>query len=149
VTKLLLCGLSGAGKTTVGDRLAGLGWSHFDCEKVNPKRWADRRLPAMPKAQNLVASWGFLPRSIDMIQIFLGLGYVPVWLWGERKFLDAALRERGEVESFINSPDRVEQEGALALITPDMVINTFRPNGSRWNVAAALHDAYWEEPDRG
>jgi adenylate kinase family enzyme len=146
VTKLLLCGLSGAGKTTTGNQLAALGWTHFDCEKDGYEPWAGNSSPTLPDDHNVVASWGFLPVSIEAVETLTADGFRLVWLWGEQKFLEAALRERGEDTIFINSPLRVEQRQALSLIVPDMIINTFRPDGLRWDVAGALHEAYWEGP---
>jgi hypothetical protein len=141
----LLCGLSGAGKTTVGDQLAAAGWAHLDCEKQKPAaRFMRDPLAYVPRAKNVVASWGFVPQCIATVKMFERAGFLTVWLWGEKHHLDASLLERGENQAFINAPIRVEQRAGLFLISPHMVINGFRFDGSRWNVAGLLHDVYWE-----
>ena len=144
VTKLLLCGLSGAGKTTTGEQLKALGWTHFDCEKRNPGRWLADPLRPIPDDRNVVASWGFVPEFVGVVYQFVKAGFLPVWLTGERGLLDEALRDRGEEEEFIADPIRVEQKRGLGLIAPVMVLNVFRPDGSRWDVGALLHDVFWE-----
>lgn len=145
VTKLLLCGLSGAGKTTTGDQLAAAGWAHFDCERQDPvERFLRKPLAHMPRRKNIVASWGFLPEHAHTVKVLERAGFLPVWLWGERHHLDESLRARGEDEAFISDPIRHEQRAGLFLLSPHMVINAFRFDGSRWNVAGLLHDVYWE-----
>jgi hypothetical protein len=143
VTKLLLCGLSGAGKTTTGEQLKALGWTHFDCEKRNPGRWLADPLKPIPDDKNVVASWGFVPEFVGAVYRLTGAGFVPVWLGGDRELLNKSLRNRGEDEKFIADPVRVEQEKGLSLIAPVMVLDVFRPDGSRWDVTALLHDVFW------
>ena len=144
VTKLLLCGLSGAGKTTTGEQLKALGWTHFDCEKRNPGRWLADPLKPIPDDKNVVASWGFVPEFVGAVYLLASAGFVPVWLGGDRELLNQSLRDRGEDEEFIANPLRVEQEKGLSLISPVMVLGVFRPDGSRWDVTALLHDVFWE-----
>ena len=144
VTKLLLCGLSGAGKTTAGEQLKGLGWTHFDCEKRNPGGWLADPLKPIPDDKNVVASWGFVPEFVGAVYRLTGAGFLPVWLGGDRERLNGALRDRGEDEGFISDPVRVEQVRGLSLIDPVMVLDVFRPDGSRWDVTALLHDVFWE-----
>jgi hypothetical protein len=144
VTKLLLCGLSGAGKTTAAEQLAAAGWAHFDCEKQNLTKWLKNPLPSMPRRKNVVASWGFVPEFASTVKVLERAGYLPIWLWGEKHHLDASLHERGERQSFIDAPIRETQKAGLLYIQAHMVINAFRFDGSRWNVAGLLHDVYWE-----
>jgi hypothetical protein len=144
VTRLLLCGLSGAGKTTIGEQLAEAGWSHFDCEQQQPLGgFLVDPLAYIPAGDNVVASWGFLPEFANSVKVLERAGFLPVWLWGERHHLDNALRDRGEEQKFIDDPIRNEQQAGLFLISPHMVLNTFRFDGSRWDVAGLIHDVYW------
>jgi hypothetical protein len=147
MTKILLCGLAGAGKTTTGEELAALGWVHFDCEDRDIEEWLQDPLADVPDSKNVVASWGFLPEFIDIVNDFVGAGFIPVWLYGIEEHLVRALEQRGEPDNFLKSPKRRHQEDGLSLITPNAVLNVFRPDGSRWDITAALHDAYFEVPD--
>jgi hypothetical protein len=147
MTKILLCGLAGSGKTTTGEELAALGWVHFDCEDRDIEEWLEDPLKDVPDSRNVVASWGFLPEFIDIVYLFIEAGYVPVWLYGKDEFLIKALKDRGEPDKFLRDPKRKEQVNGLSLITPEAILNVFRPDGTRWDIAAALHDAYFEVPD--
>jgi hypothetical protein len=144
VTRLLLCGLSGAGKTTIGEQLAEAGWVHFDCEQQQPlEEFVVDPLAYIPAGDNVVASWGFVPEFANSVKVLERAGFLPVWLWGEKHHLDNALRDRGEEQEFIDDPIRNEQRAGLFLISPHMVLNTFRFDGSRWDVAGLIHDVYW------
>jgi hypothetical protein len=146
MARLLLCGLSGAGKTTAGNQLARAGWTHVDCEQQDPV-WGFVTDPVayMPGTKNVVASWGFVPEYAEAVKELERAGFLTVWLWGERHHLDESLRGRGEDSAFIEDNIRNEQRAGLFLISPHMVLNAFRFDGSRWNVAGLLHDVYWEE----
>jgi DNA polymerase III delta prime subunit len=149
MTRLLLCGMPGAGKTTTGDLLAELGWSHFDCETKSEIRWRQNPARVFPDRVNVVASWGFLPREVETVQKFLDLGFLAVWMWSGRDNLLRALSERGEKDGFLDRPSRANQADGLRLINADMVLNTFRIDGCRWDVANFLHNVYWQADDAG
>jgi hypothetical protein len=136
--------MPGAGKTTTGVRLEKLGWTHFDCEKTSNSNWFQNPKTFLPNATNVVLSWGFLPHQERTLNVLLELGYVPVWFGGRREYLLESLRGRGESAGFLDEPVRVDQHKGLRLVSCDMVLNTFRPDGSRWDVATFLHDVYWE-----
>jgi hypothetical protein len=148
VTKLLLCGLSGAGKTTAGEQLRALGWTHFDCEENNLESYGQNPFQVMPEDRNVVASWGLLPKHLDTVEALTFAGYLPVWLWGASHRLDNCLRERGmsvkHVREWRASSVCSAQAKALTVVSPVMVLNVFRPDGSRWDVTALLHDVFWE-----
>jgi len=143
MTKLLLCGMPGAGKTTTGLGLEKLGWTHFDCEKPG-NNWSQNPETALPDSKNVVLSWGFLPHQEPTVSMLLELGYVAVWFGGRREYLLESLRGRGESAGFLDEPVRVNQDKGLSLISPVMVLDVFRPDGSRWDVTALLHDVFWE-----
>jgi len=145
VSRILLCGLSGTGKTTIGNQLSDLGWAHFDCELehlTNPE-WISDPLTYMPHETNVVASWGFIPHFMETVWDILDAGYLPVWLQGKDEYRLQSVIERGDSETFLHTRTRVRQGLAFHTIEPDMVLNTFKPNGLRWDVAALIHSVYW------
>jgi septin family protein len=143
--RILLCGLSGTGKTTIGNQLADRGWTHFDCElehSHNPL-WLSDPIAHMPEGKNVVASWGFIPHLMETVWDILDAGYLAVWLQGSHENRLRSVMERGETETFLEDRVRLRQGLGLQSIEPDMVLNTFRPNGSRWDVASLIHSVYW------
>jgi len=147
MTRLLLCGMPGAGKTTAGDLLAQMGWFHFDCETKSEIRWRQNPGRIFPNELNVVASWGFLPSEVEAVEKFLDLGFLAVWLYSGRDNLLQALSDRGEDEGFLDAPSRKSQARGLQFIDAHMVLNTFRVDNSRWDVANFLHNIYWQNDD--
>jgi hypothetical protein len=147
LTKLLLCGLSGSGKTTTGEKLAELGWVHFDCENRDIEKWLENPLLDLPDNKNVVATWGFLPEFIFEVKLLVKAGYRPIWFYGKEEYLVKALTDRGEPKGFLKQKSRRNQSSGLLLITPEALLNVFRPDGSRWDIVSMLHDAYYEVPN--
>lgn len=145
--KILLSGCSGAGKTTAGKQLADRGWTHFDCEYEYSQNsdWLQNPVPYMPEGKNVVASWGYAPDHMVKVQAILEHGYKPVWLCGPTPYLEDARRFRGDDPEFILESRKDRFHITEYPMYPDMVLNAFRPNGSRWDVAALLHDVYWTD----
>jgi hypothetical protein len=145
VSKILLCGLSGSGKTTVGNQLRERGWIHFDCEArhVENPLWVEDPLEHLPDGVNVVASWGFIPHFMETVWDILDAGYLGIWLHGSHENRLRSTMKRGGPENFLEDRARLRQGLGLRSIKPDMVLNTFRPNGSRWDVASLIHSVYW------
>jgi len=145
VSKILLCGLSGTGKTTIGNQLADRGWTHFDCEfeHLNNPLWVSDPIAHMPEGENVVASWGFIPHFMETVWDILEAGYLGVWLQGSHEHRLRDIIKRGDPQTFLDNRIRLRQGLGFHSIEPDMVLNTFRPNGSRWDVASLIHSVYW------
>jgi len=145
MSKILLCGLSGSGKTTIGNQLAKRGWTHFDCEieHLNNPLWVTDPINHMPKDENVVASWGFIPHFMETVWDILDSDYLAVWLHGTDQHRIQSLIERGEEEIFWKLRQRKRQGLGFHVIDPDMVLNAYRPDGSRWDVASLIHSVYW------
>lgn len=143
--KIILCGLSGTGKTTIGDQLADRGWTHFDCEKEHQRNpdWIPHPITYMPDEENVVASWGFIPHFMETVWDILEHGYEALWLKGNDKYRVRDLIGRGEPENFLQNRTRLRQGLGYYAIKPEMVLNVFRADGSRWDVASLIHDVYW------
>jgi hypothetical protein len=150
VSKILLCGLPGSGKTTVGNQLRERGWIHFDCEArhVENPLWVEDPLEHLPDGVNVVASWGFIPHFMEAVWDIIDAGYTPVWLHGTDENRLRSLAERGENKTFLETRSRKFQKLGLHLIDPDTVLNAYKPDGSRWNVAGFIHSLYWTEHNR-
>jgi hypothetical protein len=149
MTRLLVIGASGSGKTTVGERLAGMGWRHVDCEALtlaNPG-WLADPVAAMPTGGRVVATWGVLPAHLPQVWALMGAGFLVVGLDGDPPLLARDLRARGESEAFLSHPDRAETRRTVGLVRPRVCLDVYRPDGCRWDVAAFLEDIYGEERD--
>jgi hypothetical protein len=145
VSKILLCGLSGSGKTTTGNRLTDLGWTHIDCEQhhLNEPDWITDPLKYIPDKPNVVATWGLVPRFIATAWTIIDSGFTVIWLSGKQRYLARDLINRGEGFDFVNSQERLLTSNTQYLVNAEMVLNAFRPDGSRWNVAGFIHSVYW------
>lgn len=143
--KILLCGLSGTGKTTAGNQLAERGWVHFNCEEefLSNPQWLGDPLEYMPHSLNVVASWGFVPHFMDQVWDIIEDGYLPVWLQGNEEYRLRDLTSRGEAKDFLQDRPRSRQNLGRYAIEPDMVLNVFRSDGSRWDIVSFIHDVYW------
>jgi hypothetical protein len=148
MSKILLCGLSGSGKTTIGNRLTDLGWIHVDCEQhhLTQPDWLNDPLKYIPDNPNVVATWGFIPQFMTTVWTIIDSGFTVVWLTGKQKHLAEDLINRGESSGFITSYDRVLTSSAQYLVDSKMVLNVYRPDGSRWDVAKLIDDVYWTRP---
>jgi hypothetical protein len=145
--KIFLCGLSGTGKTTIGNQLAERGWTHFDCEveHLSNPNWISNPLASLPDGENVIASWGFILHFIETVWEIIDAGYTPVLLHGKDEHRYESLLERGESKAFSTASafSGSRQRIAIRSLEPDMMLNTFRPDGSRWDVASLIHSIYW------
>jgi hypothetical protein len=142
VTKILLSGLPGGGKTRLGDTLAAdHGFVHADMEASH---WAltkeihrapDVFLRAFPDDQDVVVTWGFQPLvSLGMVQLLIREGFTPVWLDGYRAhFLTSFMRrEQGNpimAACYHQQLARIAQARVLEAIDWH-IIDPFRPDGT-------------------
>jgi hypothetical protein len=145
MSKILLCGLSGAGKTAVGNRLSEMGWTHIDCEQhhLNEPDWIADPIKYIPDEPNVVATWGFIPRFMTTVWTIIDSGFTVIWLTGKQRYLSRDLVNRGENSEFLDSYDRVLTSSGQYLVDSKMVLNVYRPDGSRWDVAKLINDVYW------
>ncbi len=98
MTKILLSGLPGGGKTALGDTLAAdHGFFHADMEADNwalaqeAHRAPDAFLRAFPDNRDVVLTWGFHPLvSLHVVQVLVRGDFTPVWLDGDRAYFFAS-----------------------------------------------------------
>jgi hypothetical protein len=106
VAKILLSGIPGGGKTTLGDYLAfDHGYEHINMEENNfapaEEMYASPTVESafyVGLGDNVVMTWGFNPyRGRDVVRTIVDAGFTPVWLDGDRgHFLSSFMRrERG------------------------------------------------------
>ncbi len=91
---LLITGIPGTGKTTIGDHLAEHhGFRHIDFETADLVRFWQygergfrKQLSALKQQkQDTVATWGFVPDAqLGMVKLMRSLGFEWVWLDGDR-----------------------------------------------------------------
>ena len=130
--KILITGIPGMGKTTIGEYLGqNYGFIHWDVEKKNR---IDELI--LSKSGNIVLTWGFVPKddNIEIIQKLRNSGFDLIWFDGDR---DAARREfverdsKLEIDNF-NSQlqllekqlQRIEDSDVIKRLKP-RIINTF------------------------
>jgi hypothetical protein len=141
VTKILLSGLPGGGKTMLGDTLAAdYGFSHADMEADNwalaeAHRAPEAFLRAFPDDQDVVLTWGFQPlASLHVVQVLVRGGFTPVWLDGNRAHFFASFvrRERGNpiMEACYHQQlGRIAQARVLEAIDW-RIVDPFQPDGT-------------------
>ncbi len=101
--KLLITGIPGTGKTTIGNYFASAkGYEHFEIEAIL-KRHGSAGFPIIEAfidrpSENKVVTWGFLPVVDDaLVRRFQGLGYRMFWLDGNREAARREFLKRGDV----------------------------------------------------
>ncbi len=141
MTKILLSGLPGGGKTRLGDTLAAdHGFSHTDMEADNRALVEAHRVPeaflrAFPDDQDIVLTWGFQPLvSLHVVQVLVWGGFTPVWLDGDRAHFFASFmrRERGNpiMEAcYHRQLERITQARVLEAIDWH-IVDSFQPDGT-------------------
>lgn len=86
--RLLITGIPGTGKTTVGEYLTKFGYAHFDVEDIILKS-KDATLdvgPILRRKDNIVLTWGFPPKiSTDSVIDVKRYGLKLIWFDGNRE----------------------------------------------------------------
>jgi len=111
---ILLSGVPGGGKTTVGDLLAQRhGFRHVDMESCRfelATRAVDdveSFLADLDGSHNVAISWGFGPfAAVDAVRRIVRAGYVPFWFDGDRAQFFASFIRR---EQLSGKPPRAVQ----------------------------------------
>jgi adenylate kinase family enzyme len=142
MTKILISGLPGGGKTKLGDTLAAEhGYFHADMEADN---WAltakahtdlEAFLRAFPDDRDVVVTWGFQPlASLQVVQVLVRRGFTPVWLDGNRAHFFASFMQREHDNPVMQACyhqqlGRITQARVLEAITW-RIVNPFQPGGT-------------------
>ena len=143
VRLLLLTGVPGAGKTTLGDHLRDEhGFSHLDFETNTrenflgdgSERHVRTRVNRLKKdGRDVVISWGFVPdQQLGFPLLFRKLGFTWVWLDGNREASHRAFTNRGTGSE---TNYTVQMEKIVRVIDPQLdalapvVINPFDDAG--------------------
>jgi hypothetical protein len=141
VTKILLSGLPGGGKTRLGNLLtADHGFSHTDMEAdswalMEAHRNPEAFLRSFPHDRDVVLTWGFQPlASLDVVKVLVRGGFTPVWLDGNRAHFYASFmrRERGDpiMEALYHRQlGRITQARVLEAIDW-RIVDPFEPDGT-------------------
>ena|SRR5437879_10396803 len=133
---LLITGIPGTGKTTIGDHLRDAhGFKHFDIEYYLTNQMAERLCreldAALRSGSDIVVTWGFLPvHDVPNIESLRAAGFRLIWFDGNRA---AALREfnrRGTVkeEMYHLQIRNIEEAGVVDKLKPAL-INPFDEEG--------------------
>ncbi len=144
--KILITGIPGMGKTTLGDKLRDkYGYQHLDMEShpaehnllcTDPKAFITN---VVSSSKDFVITYGFYPPHYTPVILFLReSGFKLIWLDGDR---NSALREfkRREmknpqtyeraIESFDKQIARIEKTSVIEEIQP-AIINNFDQEGN-------------------
>jgi hypothetical protein len=156
--RILLTGVPGTGKTTLGERLAqGWGLAHLDMEQDGFVRVVEfRRAPArfvkeLRVSGPGVVSWGFGPRTdLVLVKRLVNAGYQPIWLDGNRV---ASLRAFLAREGSGGEMERIYYEQMAAVMGSGVVeelgavvVNPFDARG-RWRSRDAVAREVLAEAD--
>ncbi|CAN5748932.1 hypothetical protein BH11PAT2_BH11PAT2_01450 [soil metagenome] len=126
--KILITGIPGTGKTTIGDYLESeKGFLHLNMERTSLEEMTRFHESSAP---NKVITWGFVPivQNAD-IKNLQELGYKMFWFDGNREAARREFIERGDVpEDLLDAQlSRIESLD-LSIFNPTL-INTFDANG--------------------
>src|SRR5690349_11817735 len=104
--KILIAGIPGTGKTTIGDYLQeNCGYTHLDMESGSGSNMAeawndpDRFVARLQMMSNdVVVTWGFVPNEkfIALINRLKTNGFKVIWLDGNRESARRAFVKRAE-----------------------------------------------------
>ena len=130
--KILITGIPGTGKTTIGHRLANaFAFRHFDMEGQKPDSDFDKMLNDFDQLDgDKVITWGFMPGEHDnIVQQFISNGYKMVWFDGNRNAARASFIKRGtvSVKALNDQMDRID--GMDLNNFKPIIFNTFKPDG--------------------
>lgn len=134
MSRLLITGIPGTGKTSLGIYLASQnGIPHIDLEDQQTITNALRDIDAfiLSLADPVVATWGFPPQFIDIVLKFKSMGFIVVWMDGNRWAAFRAFLDRGTVSeaAFYNQMLGIEIERVRQRIQP-VIVNPFENDGS-------------------
>jgi hypothetical protein len=142
VTRILLSGLPGGGKTRLGDTLAAdHGFLHADMEANGwvltneAHRDPEAFLRAFPDDRNVVLTWGFHPlQSLRVVQVLVRGGFTPVWLDGDRAHFFASFMRREHsspsmAACYHRQLERMAQARVLEVIDWH-IVDPFQPDGT-------------------
>lgn len=133
---ILLAGIPGTGKTTMGNYLKNnYGFAHYDFEDLETLR-----LYTQDKAgfvtnslaqDKVVISWGFMPYGhTEHVLEIKRRGFEIIWLDGNREVAFREFMKRGTVseKAYRNQMENIETSGVVEKIQP-RIINTFDDDG--------------------
>ncbi len=130
---MLITGIPGTGKTTVGDYLEkNLGYLHIDVEERQLKNlpWDFRNLN--PDQEKVVLTWGFWPKDpeIGIIKSLKDSGFKLVWFDGNRDVARREFNRRGSVppQAFDLQVKRIDDSKVIQDIKP-IVVDPFDHRG--------------------
>jgi gluconate kinase len=139
---ILLTGIPGTGKTTVGNHLAAEhGFRYLDFEDIATlrrmlqfgERGFRKQIAALKQRnQDTVVSWGFVPDSqLGTVRAMRGLGFEWVWLDGDRDAARRMFLQRGTVSEELLDVQMAKIDRFLDLdkLKP-RIINPFDDNGN-------------------
>jgi hypothetical protein len=133
VALLLITGIPGTGKTTLGNYLAEHhGFRHLDFEtgalarfwRFGERGFRARLAAAKRRTRNIVVTWGFVPDSqLDMVRAMRSLGFDWIWLDGDRAAARRAFIARGtvSVQMLDAQMERIAEHIDLATLRPRIV----------------------------
>lgn len=126
--KLLVTGIPGAGKTTIGDYLEKeKGFTHLDYEKPGFRKTA---VQAAAIQGSVVISWGFMPGTDDdEVQSLRNAGFKLVWFDGNRESARREFIRRGTVAVMYLDIQMARIRRMDLTHMGALVINTFDKNG--------------------
>ena len=137
---LLITGIPGSGKTTIGNHLAdSFGFRHLDFEEqatlmVFTQSDANlrRQINALKRGgRDVVVSWGFVPSSqLAQVLLMRDLGFEWIWFDGNREAARRTFVERGTVPEHLLDIQMGEISRHIPLdqLQP-RIVNTFDSDG--------------------
>ena len=138
---ILVTGIPGTGKTTIGDYLSdNRSFRHIDFEDGETLgrmvRFGDRGFRKeiarlRQQKQDVVVTWGFVPDlQLGMVKLMRGLGFDWVWLDGDRAAARRVFLERGTVaEELLDiQMEKIARHIDLAALKP-RIVNPFDRDG--------------------
>ena len=132
---LLLTGIPGTGKTTIGEYLErSHGFRHVNREIHDPREFTDDPGAFLRRSEDdVVATWGFRPTAHEDLHGVIGLctlGFKGVWLDGPRPWaLTQILKARPESESDFYLQMRNIEASGIRKTLGFPVVNPFGTTG--------------------
>lgn len=146
--RILLTGIPGTGKTTIGQRLEGsFDFIHYDFEDnqiyaqfhLNPQTFFK------DEKKDIVISWGFVPNEdqISLVKNLKTTGFKLIWFDGNREAARREFNKRGTVsEDLLNLQlSRINNADVISVIGP-YIINTFDENGSFRSIGDIISEIF-------
>lgn len=136
---ILIAGIPGTGKTTMGDLLADrYGYKHINMEEDHRtstilENFDDFCEKNLEKPENLVLTWGFSPdkETIDVVNKLRERGFRVFWFDGDRKVARQATMRRSDFDLNVL---QVQMQALDAWQVPEKigakVVDVFGPEGN-------------------